>query len=294
MPLPAEIPLRTGRMKIPLGSLFWHERGKPRGETVIFLHGSWHDSTQWQATMQRLAPHYHCLALDLLGFGESRREGKTPYSVALQVEALHSLLSALRIRRCRLVAHSLGAWVAGQYALTYPDQVQSLTVLAPEGVSDRELRGRWRRDRWLIAPWSPLPLVLPWLGNGAWAKALRDRRQCLRRSPAACQMLFRRRSAAIQGELLQERLGQLQVPTLVLEPAPTDPLTHRLAQSWLSLLPTAHHGVVAAVDDDLGVDIEELINQGVNQMANPESRQSAASQAALDRSPNPSSLQPLI
>jgi len=45
-----------------------------------------------------LATFYHCLAPDLLGFGESLRDGKTPYSVALQVEMLHSWLSALRHR----------------------------------------------------------------------------------------------------------------------------------------------------------------------------------------------------
>ncbi|MGB3200650.1 MAG: alpha/beta hydrolase [Nodosilinea sp.] len=243
-------------MQLPLGSLFWHEGGKPQDETLVFLHGSWHDSTQWLLLMQHLAPRYHCLAPDLLGFGESRREGKTPYSVALQVEVLHSLLSALRVHRCRLVADSLGAWVAGQYALTYPDRVQSLAVLAPEGISDRDLRGRWRRDRWLIAPWSPLPLVLPWLGKTPWVQALRDRRQCLRQSPAACQMLFQRRTAAVEGEWLNQGLGTLGLPTLVLESAAADPITHRLTQIWLRLLPNPQHHPLPPADGALGVDAE--------------------------------------
>lgn len=257
MPLPAEIPIRTGRMKLPSGNLFWHEGGKPQAETVIFLHGSWQDSTQWLAVMQPLAPRCHCLAPDLLGFGESWREGNT-YSVALQVEALHSWLSALRIHRFRLVGHSLGAWVAGQYALTYPDSVQSLTVLAPEGVSDRALRGRWQRDRWLVAPWSPLPLVLPWLGNAAWVKALRDRRRCLRQSPAARKTLFQRRTAAIHGELLHQGLGQLWLPTLVLEADAADAVTHQLTQAWLRLLPDPQHQKLTATDSPVGVDEQEL------------------------------------
>ncbi|MGG6237469.1 alpha/beta fold hydrolase [Nodosilinea sp. AN01ver1] len=254
MPLPTDSPIRTGRIKLPLGTLFWHEGGKPQGETVVFLHGSWHDSTQWVPLMQRLAPRYHCLAPDLLGFGESWREQKTPYSVALQVEALHSLLNALRIRRCRLVAHSLGAWVAGQYVLTYPNQVQSLAVIAPEGVRDRELRGRWQRDRWLVAPWSPLPLVLPWLGKAPWVKALRDRRRVLCQAPAACQTLFQRRTAAINGELLHQGLGKLWLPTLVLESAAADPVSHQLTQAWLRLLPNPQHHQLAPADSQLGID----------------------------------------
>ncbi|MBW4462968.1 MAG: alpha/beta hydrolase [Nodosilinea sp. WJT8-NPBG4] len=257
MPLPAEIPIRTGRMKLPSGNVFWHEGGKTQAETVIFLHGSWQDGTQWLPAMQCLVPQYHCLAPDLLGFGESWHEGKA-YSVALQVEALHSLLSALRIHRFRLVGHSLGAWVAGQYALTYPDQVQSLTVLAPEGVNDRGLRGRWQRDRWLVAPWSPLPLMLPWLGKAAWVKALRDRRRCLRQSPAACKTLFQRRTAAINGELLHQGLGQLWLPTLVLEAAAADSVTHKLTHAWLRLLPDPQYRELTAAHTPLGVDEQEF------------------------------------
>lgn len=277
MPLPAEIPLRTGRMKLPLGSIFWQEAGQPRGETVVFLHGSWADSAQWLPVMQHLAATHHCLAPDLLGFGESLRADKTPYSIALQVESLHGLLSALRIHRCRLVAHSLGAWVAGQYALTYPDQVQSLAVIAPEGVTAARLRGRWRRDRWLVAPWSPLPLVLPWLGNSPWTKTMRDRRHCLRQAPAACKILFQRRAAAIHGELLPQGLGQSTVPALVVESAAADPTTQRLTQAWVRLLPAAHHAELAPASTPLGVDAEEF---------------SAALKPLLTSKPYPPSRQP--
>lgn len=245
-------------MKLPLGSIFWQEAGQPRGETVVFLHGSWADSAQWLPVMQHLAVTHHCLAPDLLGFGESLRADKTPYAIALQVESLHGLLSALRIHRCRLVAHSLGAWVAGQYALTYPDQVLSLAVIAPEGVTDARLRDRWRRDRWLVAPWSPLPLVLPWLGNSPWAKTMRDRHQCLRQAPAACKTLFQRRAAAIRGELLTQGLGQITAPALVVESAAADPITQRLTETWLRLSPAAHHAEVAAASTPLGVDAAEF------------------------------------
>ncbi|WOD38046.1 alpha/beta hydrolase [Nodosilinea sp. E11] len=243
-------------MKLPLGSLFWHEGGKPKAETIVFLHGSWHDSTQWLPLLQRLGSQHHCLAPDLLGFGES--SVASTYSVALQVEALRSLLSALRISHCRLVGHSLGAWVAGQYALTYPEQVQGLAVMAPEGVTEAGLGGRWRRDRWLAAPWSPLPWVLPWLGKSAWAKELRDRRQCLHQHPAACRTLFQRRSAAIEGELLQQRLGQLAVPTLIIDPTPADSTTQRLAQIWRQQLSNPYAVPIAAANTPLGVEAADL------------------------------------
>ena len=273
MPLPADIPLRTGRMRLPQGTVFWHEGGRPQAEAVIFLHGSWHDSTQWLPLMPCLSPQHHYLAPDLLGFGESSRP--VAYSIATQVDCLHSLLIALRIYRCHLVGHSLGAWVAGQYALTYPDQVLSLAVLAPEGVSTTGLGGRWRRDRWLVAPWSPLPLVLPWLGKGAWAKALRDRRRCLRQSPAACQLLFQRRAAAIQGERLEASLGQLGAPALVLGSPDADPVTHQLTQAWLHRLPAPQYVELPSADSPLGVDSAALATALQSTLAQPVQRQSA-------------------
>jgi pimeloyl-ACP methyl ester carboxylesterase len=125
-----EVVMRTGRLKVPSGTLFWHEAG--RGETLVFLHGSWHDSSQWLPVMQALATEYHGLVPDLIGFGESVSTATT-HSVDLEVEALHTLLQALRISRCVLVGHSLGAWVALRYAQRYPDQVRGVAVVEPEG-----------------------------------------------------------------------------------------------------------------------------------------------------------------
>jgi len=52
---PPAIPIRTGRIKLPLGTVTWHEGGNPQGETILLLHGSWHDNTQWLPLMQAMA-----------------------------------------------------------------------------------------------------------------------------------------------------------------------------------------------------------------------------------------------
>ena len=215
-----DVVLRTGRIKLPVGSLFWQEAGQ--GETIIFLHGSWHDSGQWLPVRQALATQYHCIAPDLIGFGESSRAA-TSHSIALEVEALHGLLTALRIDRCAFVGHSLGAWVALQYALRYPQQVQALALVEPEGLVAQNLPGRWRLERWLTAPFSPLPWLLsvgaPLLGRvglKAQVKAWQRRRQILRQSPAACQILFRRRWVVIVAEMVDPRQLSPHCPTLFL------------------------------------------------------------------------------
>jgi len=194
-----EVVMRTGRLKVPSGTLFWHEAG--RGETLVFLHGSWHDSGQWLSVMQTLATEYHGLVPDLIGFGESVSTA-TVHSVDLEVDALHTLLQALRISRCVLVGHSLGAWVALRYAQRYPDQVRGVAVVDPEGLAGSKA-SRWRLDRWLVNPLShlvPLMTLASWLGGKGKFRALQRRRHTLRQAPAACQILFRRRPADIAAE----------------------------------------------------------------------------------------------
>ncbi|NJL46649.1 MAG: alpha/beta fold hydrolase [Leptolyngbyaceae cyanobacterium SM2_5_2] len=173
--------------------MFWHEAGQ--GDTIIFLHGSWHTSSQWLPVIHQLAPRFHCLAPDLLGFGESSSSRK-PLSITLQVHALHDLLAALRIQRCVFAAHSLGTWVALQYALHYPQQVGGLALMYPEGLVTQDVRSRWRLERWLTRPLSPLPWLLsatallpsrlkPKAQTSVW-----QRYQVLHQSPAASPIII--------------------------------------------------------------------------------------------------------
>ena len=79
------LPVRNSRIKLSQGLLFWREVGQ--GSAIVFLHGSWKDSSQWLPVMQQLSKHCHCFAPDLLGFGESEVV-KGRCSIALQVECI--------------------------------------------------------------------------------------------------------------------------------------------------------------------------------------------------------------
>lgn len=244
-----DVVIRTGRMKLPSGTLFWHEAGK--GDTLIFLHGSWCDSTQWLPLIQTLGADYHCLAPDLLGFGESSRAPL--HSVALEVEALAGWLQALRIKRCVLVGHSLGAWVALRYSLQYPDQVKNLVLIEPEGLTNQA--SHHRLDRWLTASLSPLPPILalsPLLsraGLGATLKTWKQRRQVLKKSPAACQILFRRRASAIAAERVDPfALGV--APTQLIADPNASPILVNSAE-----VAGSRHWPIPPAANDLGLDI---------------------------------------
>lgn len=259
---PGHPTIRTGRLQLNTGGLFWHEGG--RGAALIFLHGSWQDGLQWQPLMTALSPDFHCLAPDLLGCGESRGKPGTAYSVTLQVEALAQLLQTLRISRCCLVGHSLGAWVALRFALQYPEQVSGLALLEPEGLEPTLEPSRWRLARQLAGRFSPLAAVLQpaaplirLLGGQRWLQQVRALRQQLRQHPAACRMLFRRRLAEVKNELVHYQLAQLPMPVTLLLSEPPPPSSEVVSKAFVRSLPTTTLTHVPAGDSAWGLAQED-------------------------------------
>lgn len=249
------LPLRNSRIRLPLGQVFWREVG--RGPILVFLHGSWHDGSQWLPVIDHLSENYHCFALDLLGFGESERP-KLHYSIQLEVECLFQYLEALHVPEVYLVGHSLGGWIAASYALKHVENVSGLVLIAPEGVQTprKRLGGGW--TKWLIGR-PPIAYILMrcfyplarLIGrHKPIEQALKWRKQILS-SPIACKLLCQRRRAEIQAELLQNQLEWLNVPTVILQGANDAPDAIAQSQVYATQIPKAHLQMVESGDNNL-------------------------------------------
>lgn len=264
--------MRLNRLRLPQGVLFWQEAGQ--GETILFLHGTWHDSSQWLPLLQVLAPYYHCIAPDLLGFGESA--ATSACSIALEVESLHDLLAPLRVQNFYIVAHSLGAWVALAMAQACPDRVKGIVVIEPEGFTVQALKRRWRLDRWLSGGWSPLAWLLSSTGplldrlnQGSWLHHWQQRRQRLRHAPTACRLLFRRRWSEIKAELIPTVSPELPMPIAVVESDNSTVIAHHLTQACLQEFPQSSHHILPAAAN--GLDLKyAAIGDVIWQMLNAE------------------------
>jgi pimeloyl-ACP methyl ester carboxylesterase len=263
----------NSRRKLSQGLIFWREVGQ--GTPIILLHGAWHDSSQWVSVMEKISQHFHCFALDLLGCGESENPN-IHYSIDLQVECLAEFLKALKLEKVYLVGHSLGGWVAASYALKYPEQVEGLVLLSPEGVEIDGQDKQWRKMQWLVDTPSivfkllrSLLPILKILGlHTNTAKSLQMRQKLLQHS-TACQLLFKRPKPEIAAELLQDKLHQLQTPVLILQGGKDTPHALAKSQVYTQMLPKAQSKIIAHAGDDLlessaGVvaeDIQEYIKE---------------------------------
>lgn len=220
------LPIRNSRLRLPQGQLFWREVGQ--GTTVLFLHDAWSDGEEWRPIIEQLGGDIHALAPDLLGFGESDRP-KVAYSIALEREVLSQYLAALRQKRVILVGHGLGGWLAASYALHHPEQVHRLVLVTPEGLEVTGVADPYWSDRWLLN----VPLLGPLIRLLLPVARLLHRPQVLqrwlqrhtqlRRSPASCRLLFRRRRRELQAERLNAHLNNLTCPTLVLHGSQDSP-----------------------------------------------------------------------
>ncbi|MGE5657868.1 MAG: alpha/beta fold hydrolase [Actinomycetota bacterium] len=265
------LPLCNSRVKLSVGQIFWREVGNG-GPDLVFLHGSWHESSQWLPVIEQLCPEYRCFAPDLLGFGDSSELINLHYSIEVEVECLAEYLETLKLRQVYLIGHSLGSWIATSYALKYPDRVRGLVLLAPEGVTLPNAKHRWQTARWLtsklpVVDWLLRPLYpfAKLLGAKNQFDQLLQLRQQLRRSHAAPQLLFKRRWSEIQAELLDDRLSWLKVPTWILYGSEDRPTVVSLCQSYVAKAPGAELKSIGPGNSDLLQQMPHAIAQSIRE-----------------------------
>lgn len=106
-------------------------RRKGDGEVVLYLHGGGNTRT-WLPFHEQLAKGHNLIAPEHPGFGDSERG--TLDSFADFVIHYDEFLRVLGIDKVHLVGHSLGGWLAAEFAAFYPSRLRSLTLFTPAGL----------------------------------------------------------------------------------------------------------------------------------------------------------------
>jgi pimeloyl-ACP methyl ester carboxylesterase len=101
------------------------------------LHGFAGTSDHWLPMASALVRHFHILAPDIPGFGQTSASITDCFELPLQVARIHAFLRTLGIGRYHLVGNSMGGNICGLLAHDFPDEVVSLTLLEPQGIASR-------------------------------------------------------------------------------------------------------------------------------------------------------------
>ena len=101
-----------------------------QGEAVVFLHGYTGSTQDWANQVPVLSPKYQVIALDHRGHGKSAAPSREEeYSVPIFADDVFRLLRLLTIRKCCLVGHSLGGFIALEFALEHQDMLAALALV---------------------------------------------------------------------------------------------------------------------------------------------------------------------
>ncbi|GIO12743.1 alpha/beta hydrolase [Cohnella xylanilytica] len=97
------------------------------GPAIVLIHSGGVDSRVWLELVPLLARTRKVVLYDVRGIGRSPAP-QVPFDL---VDDLLGLLNFLKLDRVALVGHSIGGETAVNFALTYPERVDRLTVIAP-------------------------------------------------------------------------------------------------------------------------------------------------------------------
>ena len=109
------------------------ELGDPQGRPIVFQHGNPTSSYLWRNVMPHLADKGRCIAIDLIGMGDSDKlenSGRDRYTFAEQSKYFEAALDALGITRdIILVIHDWGSALGFHYAARHPDNVAGICYM---------------------------------------------------------------------------------------------------------------------------------------------------------------------
>lgn len=135
---------------------FLHTQGAPlyyevagQGESVLFIHAGIADNRMWDEQWSVFAQRYQVIRYDIRGFGQSQ----IPVGLfAYHADPAH-LLRTLSIEKAHIVGISFGGKIAVDFALTYPELVASLTLVAPSiggATPSPEVQRFWQEEEALL------------------------------------------------------------------------------------------------------------------------------------------------
>lgn len=99
-----------------------------QGKNLVLLHGISSGSGSWVKQLQQLSRHFHVIAWDAPGYGQSDQLATDQPSAADFAVRLKGMLDTLGLTKIILVGHSLGALQAAAFQALYPEHVEALVI----------------------------------------------------------------------------------------------------------------------------------------------------------------------
>jgi pimeloyl-ACP methyl ester carboxylesterase len=193
--------------------IHYYEGGS--GAPVVLVHGLGSRAEDWSNLMPQLKQAgFHVYAIDLPGYGRSARPANATYSIPEAAQYVEDFLAQRGLDKVNLVGWSTGGWVAMRVALDRPERIGRLVLCDSAGIhfepgftlSDLEpntIPAVRRLYRMLM----PQPTDVPDFVARDMVRKFKQLNWVVDRSA---------RSMLRGDDLLDGKLGRLQIPTLII------------------------------------------------------------------------------
>jgi len=215
---------------VPAGTIHCAIAGA--GRPVLLLHQTPRSWDEYRDVLPLLGRHFHAIAMDTIGFGDSSKPPLGRDSIEYWAEVAMSLVDALGIGRLSVVGHHTGAVIATEIAAAYPDRIEA-AVLSASALVDESFRARHAKP-------SPVDNVVrkpdgshltelwrirqPWYPEGDIDLLERFVVDALKAGPRAAEG-----HAVVARYVMETRLPLIRCPVLVIAPT-ADPHAYSAAR----------------------------------------------------------------
>lgn len=108
-----------------IGRIAYEERGE--GRPALLVHGVFLNGHYWRHVTGGIADQRRCIAIDLLGHGDTQAAGDD-VDFGAQADMLEAVCEALRLDQVDLIANDSGGGIAQIFAACHPERIRSLTL----------------------------------------------------------------------------------------------------------------------------------------------------------------------
>lgn len=146
-PLPSTTATTTyHQMQVDGVGIFYREAGPKNAPTIVLLHGFPSSSREFDTLIPLLATHYHLIAPDLPGFGQSEALPPSAYRYTFDhlAETMDNFLSALKVSSYALYIHDYGAPVGMRMILAHPERLHAL-ISQNGNIYEAGLGAKWSK-----------------------------------------------------------------------------------------------------------------------------------------------------
>lgn len=193
---------------------------KGKGSPVVLLHSLFFDARVFEPLEERLVEEHRVLAVDVRDHGRSEGPPRE-WTLRQAADEIQQALDELDAQAAHLVGLSMGGMIALRMALAHPERVRSLSLVSTS--ADTEPRAWLHKAMVETVRLGGRPatrLLLPYAVAQMFSKQARDshavdewRQRIVAMDPQA---LHRAGQAVFDRESILDRVGEIDVPALVI------------------------------------------------------------------------------